>query len=133
MKSMRAVLWAAMGLSLVLVGCGKKVTVTYFNATSDPVEVVLERHGVEMVPIAVPAEGQVVETREFDRDFLPESFVVRAGDRKANWTVDEDSEDEVWFIIEPSRITGPLNEGDYYEGGWEHKLERMPERHMVVE
>lgn len=135
MRQTRTMLWAAaICLTGLAAGCGdKKITFIYANVTSDTVTVTLVEHEVEKVPIRVPADGQVSDRRTYDRDFLPITYILRVGKMESDsFTIDEDTADKLWFIIQPNKIIGPVKKGDRVDSGWQIELDDKS-GHTIVE
>jgi len=135
MKQTRTMLWAAaICLAGLAAGCGdKKITFIYANATSNTVTVALVEHEVEKAPIRVPADSQVSDRRTYDKDFLPITYILRAGEMKSDsFTIDEDTADKLWFIIQPNKIIGPVKKGDRVDSGWQIEADDKS-GHTIVE
>lgn len=135
MRRMRTMLWVvAICSAPALIGCGdKKITFIYANATSDTVDVSLVERGFAKVPLSVPADSEIEDEREIDRDFLPVTYKVSAaGMESDSFTVNKDTPDKLWFIIQPNKIIGPLKEGDRLESTWDIKV-KSKTGHTIVE
>ncbi|HUU59877.1 MAG TPA: hypothetical protein VMZ50_10055 [Phycisphaerae bacterium] len=134
MKTTRTVWMIGMLLTAgLLMGCEKKVTLTYTNVTSNDVDVALVEHGVSGVPVTVPSGGgKVRQELKIDNDFLPVSYLLKAGAREKAFTIDKDTKDKLWFHILPTKIIGPLGEHDTAEAKWEHDIETKVESGEVV-
>ena len=134
MKQTPTMLWAAaICLAGLAAGCDKKISFTYINTTSNALTARLVEHGIEKVPFPLPADSEVTQRRKYDKDFLPITYVLRAGEMQSDsFTIDEDSPGKLWFIIQPNKIIGPLKKGDRLDSGREIKTEHR-RGHAVVE
>ncbi len=109
--------------AVMVTGCGtKKVDLTVTNQTSDALRVALVEQGVSGVPFMVPAGGRVRQRIEEQKEFLPVTYVLKAGELEQPFTIDEDTPSKLALHILPTQIIGPLKPGDTADVKYEHDI-----------
>ena len=108
-----------------LVGCGKKVSLTFVNLTSEGLDVRLNSpaSGPERVGIVPPA-GKLTHKLKFEQDDLPATCTWSAGKYRDQFTVNKETPDRLWIDIRP--MGGPRIRDEHTTVNEKTKIETGP-------
>ncbi|MFP4435278.1 MAG: hypothetical protein ACOCWV_05925 [Planctomycetota bacterium] len=107
MNGKRFALVALLTSAAVVVGCDKKVEVTFVNTSSQDLEIEWAEQGIAGMPLGtVHAGSKMKHTVKEDKDMLPTWFQWSAGDGQYSGKVSitEDTPGKLWVDIVEQRL-----------------------------
>lgn len=108
--SFGALVFAVVLAGLTLVGCDKKVELTFINATPQTRDIqVTAPEGTFMAGTAGGQGGRVHTTLKLKKDELPATIIWQAGDIGSRFTIDSKTKDKLAVPIEAGRQIGPID------------------------
>lgn len=116
------------GIAALLAGCGEKeMELRFVNATTDTAKVYVREKGFALTPpIAVDPGAEETWKTKIDKDFLPVAYTVHvAGLESSPLRIDGKTDKKQTYIIEDTKIIGPLGPDDVYEGHYERDVEKV--------
>jgi len=134
MKATARVLGIGLLLTAVLVGCDKKVQLTFVNTTSNSldVELTVPTEGVRDVGVAGPMGGKVRYDLKVNKDDLPVTCSWRAGGQGDTFTIDEGTKKELFVYIRANGSIGPVDKNAEIKEHRQIEIKDMPIRQEEV-
>ena len=118
----------------LLVGCDKKMQLTFVNATPEarPVEMTVPGDGTMFVGTMGGMGSRVRKTIKINKDELPAEIEWTAGDVGGRFTVDKHTEDKLTIPVDSKHNLGPIDKNTEIETKDQSETS-AEETHTVIE
>jgi len=125
----RAILLLAF-TGVLVVGCQKKVKLSFINTTSQSreLELTVPGQGTTYLGTIAPTGGRITHKLKIDEDYLPARCSWRAGDRTDGFVVTKESESALRIIVDPTGNIGPIDKRTSIE-----KKENVEAKDIIIE
>jgi hypothetical protein len=111
-----------------IVGCDKKVKLTFVNTTSQTlgIDLTAPGEGTRYLGVVGPVGGKLTHNLKIDKELLPATCSWRAGGQSDQFTVTKETKKKLYLYIEPTGHVGPVDEHTEIEKTREVEIERIP-------